>query len=106
MPESESYALTVSGLHKRFGSLEVLKGVSLLAREGDVISMTKATALVSLVTLWDVLSVALKIRNDTLVTYAPLLVAGAIYFVLNFFIARVFIAVEYRLSPHQRPRPS
>ena len=41
MPESESdsYALTVSGLHKRFGSLEVLKGVSLLAREGDVISI-------------------------------------------------------------------
>ena len=43
--------------------------------------MTKATALVSLVTLWDVMSVALKIRNDTLVTYTPLLVAGAIYFV-------------------------
>ena len=37
--ESDSYALTVSGLHKRFGSLEVLKGVSLLAREGDVISI-------------------------------------------------------------------
>ena len=72
----------------------------------EVISMTKATALVSLVTLWDVLSVALKIRNDTLVTYAPLLVAGAIYFVLNYFIARVFVFIEYRLSPHLRPRPS
>ena len=72
----------------------------------EVISMTKATALVSLVTLWDVLSVALKFRNDTLVTYAPLLVAGAIYFVLNYFIARVFVFIEYRLSPHLRPRPS
>jgi len=39
MPESDGYALTVSGLHKRFGSLEVLKGVSLQAREGDVISI-------------------------------------------------------------------
>jgi octopine/nopaline transport system ATP-binding protein len=39
MPESDGYALTVSGLHKRFGSLEVLKGVSLKAREGDVISI-------------------------------------------------------------------
>jgi octopine/nopaline transport system permease protein len=67
--------------------------------------MTKATALVSLVTLWDVLSVALKIRNDTLVTYTPLLVAGAIYFVLNYVIARVFVAIEYALSPHLRPRP-
>lgn len=31
--------LTVTDLHKRFGQLEVLKGVSLEARKGDVISM-------------------------------------------------------------------
>jgi octopine/nopaline transport system permease protein len=77
---------------------------ALPAYSTEVISMTKATALVSLVTLWDVMSVALKIRNDTLVTYAPLLVAGAIYFVLNFLIARAFIALEYWLSPHLRAR--
>ena len=39
MAESDGYALTVEGLHKRFGSLDVLKGVSLQAREGDVISI-------------------------------------------------------------------
>jgi octopine/nopaline transport system ATP-binding protein len=39
MPEASGYALTVSGLRKRFGALEVLKGVSLNAREGDVISI-------------------------------------------------------------------
>jgi len=39
MLESTGYALTVSGLRKRFGSLEVLKGVSLQAREGDVVSI-------------------------------------------------------------------
>jgi len=32
-------ALKVKGLHKRFGALEVLHGVSQAAREGDVISM-------------------------------------------------------------------
>lgn len=32
-------ALEVCGLHKRFGSLEVLKGVSLEARQGDVIAI-------------------------------------------------------------------
>ena len=47
-------------------------------------SMVKATALVSLITLWDVLSVAMKIRNDTLVTYLPLILAGAIYFIVNY----------------------
>jgi len=57
---------------------------ALPAYSTEVISMVKATALVSLVTLWDVMSVALKIRNDTLVTYTPLLIAGAIYFVVNY----------------------
>ncbi len=32
-------ALEVEGIHKRFGSLEVLKGISLTANEGDVIAL-------------------------------------------------------------------
>ena len=78
---------------------------ALPAYSTEVISMLKATALVSLVTLWDVMSVALKIRNDTLITYTPLLIAGAIYFVVNYLIARAFLLVEHWLSPHLRPRP-
>ena len=77
---------------------------ALPAYSTEVISMVKATALVSLVTLWDVMSVALKIRNDTLVTYTPLLIAGAIYFVVNYLIARAFISIEQWLSPHLRAR--
>jgi octopine/nopaline transport system permease protein len=72
----------------------------------EMISMVKATALVSLITLWDVLSVALKIRNDTLVTYLPLLLAGAIYFVVNYAIGAAFLGLERRLSPHLRARPT
>jgi octopine/nopaline transport system permease protein len=72
----------------------------------EMISMVKATALVSLVTLWDVMSVALKIRNDTLVTYLPLILAGAIYFVVNYGIGAGFLALERRLTPHLRPRPT
>jgi len=36
-------AVVVDDLHKRFGDLEVLKGVSLRAREGDVVSMIGAS---------------------------------------------------------------
>lgn len=36
---SATEALTVAGMRKRFGAHEVLKGVSLTAREGDVISI-------------------------------------------------------------------
>ncbi len=37
-PDTDT-SLMVDGLHKSFGTLEVLRGVSLEAREGDVISM-------------------------------------------------------------------
>jgi len=79
---------------------------ALPAYSTEMISMVKSTALVSLVTLWDVMSIALKIRNDTLVTYLPLILAGAIYFVINYIIGAGFLALERRLSPHLRPRPS
>ena len=36
-------AVRVTDLHKKFGELEVLKGVSLTAREGDVVSMIGAS---------------------------------------------------------------
>ena len=36
-------AVAVDDLHKSFGQLEVLKGVSLTAREGDVVSMIGAS---------------------------------------------------------------
>jgi octopine/nopaline transport system permease protein len=79
---------------------------ALPAYSTEMISMMKSTALVSLITLWDVLSVALKIRNDTLVTYLPLVLAGAIYFVLNYLIGAGFLALERYLTPHLRPRLS
>ncbi|WP_413205279.1 ABC transporter ATP-binding protein [Rhodospirillum sp. A1_3_36] len=36
---NEAVALDVQGIHKTFGQLEVLKGISLTARDGDVISI-------------------------------------------------------------------
>jgi octopine/nopaline transport system ATP-binding protein len=42
-PPSQSVALEVKRLYKNFGGLEVLKGVSLTAHEGDVISIIGAS---------------------------------------------------------------
>lgn len=41
--ENGQTAVVVEDLHKSFGQLEVLKGVSLVAREGDVVSMIGAS---------------------------------------------------------------
>ena len=42
-PSSDEAALEIIDLHKSFGQVEVLKGVHLLAHEGDVISMLGAS---------------------------------------------------------------
>jgi octopine/nopaline transport system ATP-binding protein len=39
MPDSDSIAISVENMRKRFGKLEVLKGISLTAHVGDVISI-------------------------------------------------------------------
>ncbi|HYC05150.1 MAG TPA: ABC transporter ATP-binding protein [Azospirillaceae bacterium] len=39
VPDPAAHAIVVEDLHKRFGQLEVLKGVSMTARDGDVISL-------------------------------------------------------------------
>jgi octopine/nopaline transport system ATP-binding protein len=41
--DARPMAVVVEDLHKKFGDLEVLKGVSLEAREGDVVSMIGAS---------------------------------------------------------------
>jgi octopine/nopaline transport system ATP-binding protein len=41
--ELRPVAVSLTDLHKRFGSLEVLKGISLTAREGEVVSLLGAS---------------------------------------------------------------
>lgn len=40
-------ALEIRNLHKRYGEQEILKGISLTARDGDVISILARPALAS-----------------------------------------------------------
>ncbi len=43
MPADRQDAVTVTDLHKRFGALDVLKGVSFTARRGDVLTLIGAS---------------------------------------------------------------
>ena len=79
---------------------------ALPAYSTEIILMTKATALASLVTLFEVTGVAQKIKNDTYRALEVYLVAGLIYLVLNFIIARGIAALEHYLSPHLRATPA
>ena len=79
--------------------------LALPAYSTEIILMTKATALASVVTIMEMMGVAQKIQHDTFRPIEVLTCAGLIYLALNFSIARLFVMVEYMLSPHLRPPP-
>ena len=71
----------------------------------EIILMTKATALASIVTLKETMFVAAKLNSETYRAIEVFLCAGAIYLVLNIAIARAVALLEWRLSPHLRRAP-
>ena len=79
--------------------------LALPAYSTEIILMTKATALASVVTIMEMMGGAQKIQHDTFRPIEVLTCAGLIYLALNFSIARLFAMVEYLLSPHLRPPP-
>ncbi len=71
----------------------------------EVILMTKATALASIVTLKETMFVAAKLNSETYRAIEIFLCAGLVYLVLNIAIARGIALLEWYLSPHLR-RPA
>jgi len=72
----------------------------------EVILMTKATALASIVTLKETMFVAAKLNSETYRAIEVFLCAGFIYLVLNIAISRAIALLEWRLSPHLRAAPA
>ena len=64
--------------------------------------ITKATALASLVTVWEVTGVAQQIIQSTYRTLEVFCCAALIYLIINFLIFRVLGLLEYSLSGHLR----
>ena len=71
----------------------------------EVILMTKATALASIVTLKETMFVAAKLNSESYRAIEIFLCAGAIYLVVNIVISRAIALVEWHLSPHLRRPP-
>jgi octopine/nopaline transport system permease protein len=78
---------------------------ALPAYSTEIVLMMKATALASLVTVWEITGTAEKIISHTYRTFEVFLCAAAIYLVLNFVVIRGMRYLEYLISPHLRGRP-
>ena len=76
--------------------------VALPAYGNEIILMTRATALASVITLMEVTGIASKIIAETFRPVEVFVCAGAIYLLLNFAISRAIGLLERRLSPQLR----
>lgn len=70
----------------------ILKVLPTLA--GDIIGQLKSTPLAFTVPVMDLMGVTSKVRQDTFLTYEPLLFLAGIYLVLTFLITRLFAYFE------------
>ena len=77
--------------------------LSLPAYSNDIISMTKATALASTVTLLDMTGVARTLVAQTFAPYEIFISAAIIYMVMAWMIQKSFGMVEKRMSRYLRP---
>ena len=68
---------------------------------GETVLMLKATPLAATVTVLDIFGVILRVRQNTYITYEPLITAAIIYMALTFFITRAFNYFE-GLVPSRR----
>ena len=76
------------------------------AYSNEIILMVKATSLASVITLMEVTGIARSEVSRTFAPYEIWTAAAIIYLTINFAITRAIDAIEYRLSPHLRPRKS
>lgn len=80
---------------------------ALPAYGNEIILMTRATALTSVITLMEVTGLASKLVSETFRAIEVFVCAGAIYLIINFLISRAVALAERRLSPQaSAPRPA
>ncbi len=61
---------------------------------GETVLMLKATPLAATVTVLDIFGVILRVRQNTYITYEPLITAAIVYMALTFLITRAFGHLE------------
>ena len=79
--------------------------LSLPAYSNDIISMTKATALASTVTLLDMTGVARTLVAETFAPYEIFISVAIIYMVIAWLVQKGFGLAEQRMSRHLKPTP-
>ncbi|MDI9409245.1 MAG: ABC transporter permease subunit [Candidatus Pacebacteria bacterium] len=72
---------------------------------GETVLQLKSTPLVATVTVIDIYAVLYQVRQETLLTYEPLLLLAAVYIILTGILVLLGRQIEMRI-PGRRPSPS
>jgi polar amino acid transport system permease protein len=64
---------------------------------GETVLQLKATPLVATITMVDVYSVASRVRQETFITYEPLLLLAVVYMAVTGILVFVFRRIEARM---------
>ena len=76
---------------------------ALPAYGNELILLTKATSLASIITLMEITGLAAKLISETYRVIEVFTAAGAIYLAINFVLTRIVAVMDYRLTAHLRP---
>ena len=110
VPFGQIEAARACGMSRRlvFRRITLPQGLrtALPAYGNEIILMTRATALASVITLMEVTGIASKIISETFRAVEVFVCAGAIYLVINFAISRAIALLERRLSPQYAGAPA
>lgn len=110
VPHGQLEAAKACGMSKflmfRRITLPIAIRQALPAYGNEIILMVKATSLASVITLLEVTGIARQEVSRTFAPYEIWTAAAVIYLSINFVVTRAVAALEWRLSPHLRPRQS
>lgn len=109
VPAGQIEAARACGMPRRLLFRRIVAPIAL--RQGlpsyatELILMTKATSLASIVALKETMFLAASINNQTYRAIEVFLCAGVIYLALNIVLSRAIALLEWWLSPHLRRAP-
>jgi octopine/nopaline transport system permease protein len=110
VPKGQIDAATACGMSRSLAFRRIIFPLAvrqaLPAYGNEFISMIKATALASIITMMEITGIAYKLISETYRGVEILICAGLIYLAINSLLIQALALIEHKLSAHRREAPS
>ena len=100
--ETEGLVLRTEGLVKRYGKRTVVNDVSFNVKQGEIVGLIKATAIVGYIAVQDLTKMGDIVRSRTYEAFFPLIAVTVIYFILEGLLGFLVSKIQIRMNPKKR----